>query len=104
MRRVIRAGGLAFVLLLVAAATQQPGTTDMSDATAPASPAPEAPSIGQASMDPDGTIILRLRAVSPTAIGDALLRYPPDHPQYKSILEHLGGLTPGEHKPVAPFN
>jgi hypothetical protein len=54
-------------------------------------------------MEPDATIILQLRAVSPTAIGDPLLRDPPDHPQYKSILDHLGGSTPGESKPVPPF-
>jgi hypothetical protein len=75
------------------------------DSTAAApTPAKEAPSIGEATMDPDGTIILHLRAASPTAVGDALLRYPPDHPQYKSILAHLGGLAPGEHKPVPPFD
>jgi hypothetical protein len=107
MHRVIRAGGLAIVLASLAAAAPEPGVYEMSQATTPAppeSPAPETPSIGQATMEPDGTIVLRLRAVSPKAIGDALLRYPPDHPQYKSILDHLGGLQPGESKPVPPFD
>ena len=72
----------------------------MIDTPKPVTPALEQPSIGRATMEADGTIILRLRAVSPGAIGDALLRYPPDHAQYQSILNHLGGMTPGESKPV----
>jgi hypothetical protein len=33
----------------------------------------------------------------------ALLTYPPSHPQYREILEHVGGLKPGETKPCPPF-
>lgn len=63
-------------------------------------------SIGQATMEADGTIVLYLRAQgsSSGASGDALIRYTLDHPQYRSILEHLGGLHPGESKPVPPWN
>lgn len=69
------------------------------------SPTPaEQPSIGEATMEPDGTIVMRLRAEGPNALGDALVRYAPDNPKYRSILDHLGGLKPGEHKPVPPFN
>ena len=58
-----------------------------------------------ATMEPDGTIVLQLRAVRPVGIvDDALLRYPPDHPQYRSVLDHLGGMRPGENKPVPPWN
>lgn len=64
----------------------------------------EPASIGEATMDPDRTIVLHLRAVSPGAVGDGLLRYPPSHPQYASILAHLKGLEPGERKPVPPFD
>jgi hypothetical protein len=61
-------------------------------------------SIGSATMEKDGTIVLMLRATGPgPAVGDALLRYPPDHPKYREILSHLGGLKPGESKPVPPF-
>jgi hypothetical protein len=60
-------------------------------------------SIGSASMLPDGTIQLMLRAEGNGAIGDALLIYEPSHPQYQSIRDHLGGLQPGESKPVPPF-
>jgi hypothetical protein len=64
----------------------------------------EPESIGAASMEPDGTILLQLRASDGAgALGDALLRYPPSDPEYKAILKHLGGLEPGQHKPVKPF-
>jgi hypothetical protein len=62
-------------------------------------------SIGQATMEPDGTIVLRLRAEGPGGMrGDGLFRYPPDHPQYRSVLDHLGGMRPGENKPVPPWD
>lgn len=61
-------------------------------------------SIGSAWMEPDGTIVLQLRAEGPGAtVGDALLRYPKAHPQYASILHHLGGLKLGQVKPVPPW-
>ena len=60
-------------------------------------------SIGSATMEADGTIVLTLRAESPGIVGDAQLRYPPSHAQYQDILRHLGGLSPGERKPVPPW-
>jgi hypothetical protein len=64
----------------------------------------EPESIGEARMEPDGTIVMRLRAVSEDgAVGEGLVRYPPTDPEYESVLEHLGGLTPGERKPVPPW-
>ncbi|MBZ5516641.1 MAG: WG repeat-containing protein [Acidobacteriia bacterium] len=61
-------------------------------------------SIGSASMEADGTIVLRLRAEGPGGmVGDGLLRYPPDHPRYQEVLRHLGGLRKGETKPVPPW-
>ncbi|MDL1872489.1 hypothetical protein FBR05_09800 [Deltaproteobacteria bacterium PRO3] len=61
-------------------------------------------SIGQATMERDGTIVLDLRAEGPKgAIGEGRLVYPPSHAQYKKILQHLGGLKPGEVKPVPPW-
>jgi hypothetical protein len=69
--------------------------------------APAAPlsseSIGSATMTADGTIVLDLRAESPGAHGDARLVYPRSHPEYEKILAHLGGLKPGEQKPVRPW-
>ena len=63
-----------------------------------------APSIGQAVMSADGTITMDLRAEGPGgAVGDARFVYPPDHKDYQMILKHLGGMKPGETKPVPPF-
>jgi hypothetical protein len=55
-------------------------------------------------MDPDGTIVLMLRAEGPSgAIGDGVIRYPKTHKDYDAVLKHLGGLRPGESKPVPPW-
>jgi hypothetical protein len=68
------------------------------------STAPEKASIGSATMEQDGTIVLQLRAEGPKGtIGDALVRYPPNHPEYNKIRQHLGGLKKGEVKPVPPW-
>lgn len=102
MQQLGAAALLIGVLIAMTAQGRPAGTAFMlSDATAsvPALPA----SIGEASMEPDGTIVLRLRAEAQGVIGEGMLRYPPGDKQYKSILEHLGGLHPGEHKPVPPF-
>lgn len=62
-------------------------------------------SIGTATMLRDGTIVLDLRAASGPSgpKGDARLTYPPGHPQYREILEHVGGLRPGETRNVPPW-
>lgn len=54
-------------------------------------------------MKPDGTLVLQLRAQNGSAIGDAVLTYPPTHPQYGAVLAHVGKLEPGESRPVAPW-
>jgi hypothetical protein len=55
-------------------------------------------------MEADGTIVLRLIARDPGgARGEALVRYPPSHPEYAAILRHVGPLRPGEERPVAPW-
>lgn len=60
-------------------------------------------SIGTASMSPAGAVTLQLRADSDGALGDALLEYLPDDPDYDAIIRHLDGIRPGEQKPVPPF-
>jgi hypothetical protein len=75
--------------------TEGTSMTETSDDAAP---------IGVATMKPDGTILLQLRAEGPGGIrGDALRVYPPTHPRYEKVLKHLGGLAPGESKPVPPW-
>jgi hypothetical protein len=63
----------------------------------------ERETIGTATMTEDGTIVMDLRASSPGALGDARISYRPDNPHYQEVLRHLGGLKPGEVKPVPPF-
>jgi hypothetical protein len=65
---------------------------------------PALDSIGVATMSADGVIRLQLRAEGPNGeIGDALLIYAPDNPDYAEVITHLGGLAPGETKPVPPW-
>lgn len=59
--------------------------------------------IGTARMEPDGTIVLDLVARQGATVGHGRLTYPPGHPDRAMILRHLGGLRPGETKPVPPF-
>jgi hypothetical protein len=58
--------------------------------------------IGQATMQPDGTIIMQLRLEDPTsgAVGHSYPSFAPGSPRYNEILEHLGPFKPGETKPV----
>ena len=80
--------------------------TDRPSTRRPARHAAEEPLpeyIGVAEMKKDGTIILSLRAVSGPMMGDGMLVYPPSHPDYAEILEHLGGMKPGQTKPVRPW-
>ena len=67
-------------------------------------PARRGGSIGSAFLDEEGSIVLDLRATNGRGVvGDARLVYPRSHPKYASILEHLGGLAPGETKQVPPW-
>jgi hypothetical protein len=55
-------------------------------------------------MNADRTIVLYLTAHGHGGIiGDGSRVYPPSHPDYQMVLAHLGGLEPGESKPVPPF-
>lgn len=61
-------------------------------------------SIGTATLQPDGTLILRLRASGQGgALGDGTLRYPPGHADRDMLIRHVGGLRPGETKPFPPL-
>jgi hypothetical protein len=60
-------------------------------------------SIGTADMAADGTITLHLKSLWPDAHEDSDLTYAPDDPQYAEIKQHLGGIAPGQSKPIPPF-
>jgi len=83
------------VLLMIALLTAVP-------ALAAEAPLPD--SIGAATMAPDGTISLQLRAEGKDGtVGDAVLVYRRDDPMYDEVLRHLGGMKPGEAKSVPPW-
>src|ERR1700757_1949813 len=71
--------------------------------TSQAIPCDRIDSVGRADMSADVTITLRLRSLWPNPIAESELVYAPDDPQYEEIKHHLGGIKPGESKPVAPF-
>jgi hypothetical protein len=61
-------------------------------------------SVGEARMLEDGTLVLDLRATDGAGrVGDARFYYPKSHAEYREVLDHLGGLKPGESKPVPPW-
>jgi hypothetical protein len=61
-------------------------------------------SIGTATMDSVGTIVLDLRAEGRTGeVGSGRITYKKGDRNYHSILAHLGGLSPGDTKPVPPW-
>jgi hypothetical protein len=56
-------------------------------------------------MEDDGTIVMDLRVKGPGRIsGQSILTYPPHHPEYQSILDHVGPLKAGETKSVRPWS
>lgn len=58
---------------------------------------------GTATMLDDRTIVLDLVSNDNGVVAHGRLTYPPDHPRYDSILEHIGELHPGQTKPVKPW-
>lgn len=63
-------------------------------------------SIGEATMEADGTIILDLRVEilgDGFATGDARFVYRTSDSQYKSIFEHISPIKPGESKLCPPW-
>ena len=61
--------------------------------------------IGTATMQKDGSLVLQLRAEGPGGmLGDSRIVYAPSDPNYQAVLAHLGGLEPGETKPVPPWD
>ena len=60
--------------------------------------------VGMARMDEKRNIVLDLYAREKTAHGTARFVYSPEHLAYQDILDHVGGLLPGESKLVKPFS
>lgn len=66
---------------------------------------PEAPaSVGSATMDKDRTLRLMLRTETADGmVGEMTMVVPPDDPRYAGYVAHLGGMKPGDAKPIPPF-
>jgi hypothetical protein len=61
-------------------------------------------SIGTAALDAEGAIVLELRASDGRGVlGDGRVVLPAAHAEHRAVLDHLGGLAPGETKPFPPW-
>jgi hypothetical protein len=60
-------------------------------------------SIGTALMSADGTITVNIRSPQPGSPLDGVVAVRRSDPNYARILSHIGGMSPGEKKPVPPF-
>jgi hypothetical protein len=60
--------------------------------------------IGDATMTDDRTIIVRLRRTTDGINVSGTVKYPVDSPHYKEVLDHLGGMQPGETKLVPAWD
>lgn len=68
----------------------------------PAKPVPN--NVGSAFMQDDGTLEMSLRTETEDGtIGEALLVIARDDRRYERMVAHLGGIKPGEGKPIPPF-
>ena len=91
------------VALASSLATNFAGIAIAADRSSQPIPCEDIDSVGRAKMSADGTITLELRSLWPDPIAESQLVYPPDDPQYEEIKHHLGGIKPGESKPVPPW-
>lgn len=60
--------------------------------------------IGDAKMMEDGTIVVNLRRTRDGMNISGIVKYPVDSPHYKEVLDHLGGMLPGETKLVPAWD
>jgi hypothetical protein len=64
---------------------------------------PYAPTIGHATMSADGTITLHLVGDIKDNIVHSTRNVSPNDPMYKEVKQHIGGIKPGQTKPVPPW-
>jgi hypothetical protein len=93
----------AFVVALAFFAIDLTGKAVAADRSSQPIPCEDIDSVGTAKMSADGTITLQLRSLWPDPIAESQLVFPPDDPQYDEIKHHIGGISPGESKPVPPW-
>jgi hypothetical protein len=86
---------MRWLLALLLATTPAAAVTLQQDCRGPGS-------IGTALMSADGTITLNIRS-APGAPLDGVVASRPGDANYARILSHVGGMAPGEKKPVPPW-
>ena len=60
--------------------------------------------VGDAQMLDDGTIIINMRRTADGINISGVVKYPIDDPHYKEVLDHIGGMHPGEVKLVPAWD
>lgn len=60
--------------------------------------------IGDASMTEDGTIVINLRRTTDGIDVSGTVKYAVDDPHYKAVLDHLGGMKPGDTRLVPAWD
>src|SRR5882672_8324187 len=60
-------------------------------------------SVGVATMLANGTILVGVRGPEPERGARAVLMVEPGDTNYQMIIDHLGGLKPGETKSIPPW-
>ena len=66
-------------------------------------PSPLPKFIGTASMAADGSVTINLGMTGDGKYVDGTFTYKINDLDYEKILKHIGGLKPGETKPVTPW-
>ncbi len=90
-------------LMLVIALVSLTGKVNAKDLESDAS------AIGTATLSPDGTLALHLRAEERgedgelVSVGQAYFEYKPGDPDYKDILKHIGEIEVGQEKYILPW-
>jgi hypothetical protein len=91
-------------MIRIATAFVLAAMTVMSPIQAEDAPKPPPVMIGDATMQDDGTIVVNLRRTADGINVSGIVRYRVDDPHYKEVLEHIGGMKPGETKLVPAWD
>jgi|GEM_PF-2097826 len=92
-------GGPVSALLLAFSGSVLAAETPSPRAQNPA----ESNSIGVARMQADGSIMIGVPGPGSSGRAEAVLVLMPGDTQYQALVDHVGGLMPGETKPIPPW-